>query len=121
MRILLNVIKRENFVFFDPENRVHLNRVTPFGNANILSTPLKRAILSGNVIDVDNEFNIEVSSTVRDINKALLDSLGIKPKVKEVIKDFSPKEEIPLEKIVPEEVTKETVKKKPKGKVKNNG
>lgn len=112
MRILLNVIKRENFVFFDPINKVHLNRVTPFGNADILSSSLKRAILAGNVIDVDNGFNVEISNKVKNINEGLLQSLKIKPKTKEIIKENDIEEEVLIEKVdieIPKEEVKEEV------------
>lgn len=84
MRILLNVTKKDNFVFFDPENRVHLNRVTPFGEATKISSSLKRAIIAGNVIDVDNEFDIKIPEKVSDINKSVLKFFNVKPKAKEV-------------------------------------
>lgn len=121
MRILLNIIKRENFVFFDPINKIHLNRVNPFGDVNVLSNQLKRAIAAGNVIDVDNEFEIEVSEKVKNINDALLKALKVQPKVKEIVVETVEikaeiLEEPKVEEVLQEEV-KEDKKKKSKGKV----
>lgn len=121
MRILLNIIKRENFVFFDPINKIHLNRVNPFGDVNVLSNQLKRAIVAGNVIDVDNEFEIEVSEKVKNINDALLKALKVQPKVKEIVVETVEikaeiLEEPKVEEVLQEEV-KEDKKKKSKGKV----
>lgn len=116
MRILLNVIKRENFVFFDPVNKIHLNRTNPFGEVNILSNQLKRAIAAGNVIDVDNEFEIEVSEKVKNINEALLKAFKVNRKVKEIEVKTEIIEELKVDDALDKEV-KEDKKKKSKSKV----
>ena len=86
MRVLLNIVKRDVSAFFDPVNRMHLNRVNPVGFARELSPSLKRAIIAGTVIDVDNSFGVEISEKVKEYNEKVLSFFNITRKAKEVIK-----------------------------------
>lgn len=82
IKLLLNVLKRNNYVFFDPESRLHLSLGSPMGFANIVSNSVKRAILAGNIIDIEKTTGIEVSERVEAINKAVLNHMGYIPKIK---------------------------------------
>lgn len=107
MRVLLNIAKRDNFSFFDPVNKVHLNRVNPMCKVSILSPSLRRAILAGNIIDVDNSFDLEVSDKIKDLNDRVLKILNVKREIKEEkINEPLINEEV-IEAAVEEEVSKE--------------
>ena len=85
MRVLLNIVKRDVSAFFDPVNRMHLNRVNPVGFARELSPSLKRAIIAGTIIDVDNSFGVEISEKVKEYNEKVLSFFNITKKVKKEI------------------------------------
>ena len=109
MRVLLNIAKRDNFSFFDPVNKVHLNRVNPMCKVSILSPSLRRAILAGNIIDVDNNFDLEISDKIKTLNEKVLKILNIKRKAKEEkINEPLVKEEV-VETAATEDVSKEEV------------
>lgn len=106
MRVLLNIAKRDNFSFFDPVNKVHLNRVNPMCKVSILSPSLRRAILAGNIIDVDNNFDLEVSDKIKALNDKVLKTLNVERKIKEEkINEPLINEEV-IEATVEEEVSK---------------
>ena len=109
MRVLLNIAKRDNFSFFDPVNKVHINRVNPMCEVSILSPSLRRAILAGNIIDVDNSFDLEISDKIKTLNEKVLKILNIKRKAKEEkINEPLVKEEV-VETAATEDVSKEEV------------
>lgn len=109
MRVLLNIAKRDNFSFFDPVNKVHLNRVKPMNKVSILSPSLRRAILAGNIIDVDNNFDLEISDKVKALNEKVLKTLNVKREIKEEkINEPLVKEEV-VETAATEDVSKEEV------------
>lgn len=76
IKLLLNVLKRNNYVFFDKENRLHLSLGSPIGFANHVSQSVKRAVLAGNVIDVNNVTGIEISDVVAANNEIVLKKMG---------------------------------------------
>lgn len=121
MRILLNITKRGNFVFFDPVNKIHLNRVNPMGIAKELSPALKRAIIAGNVIDVDNSFGVKVQEIVEKLNEKVLRTLNVVRVEKTVVeKEETPKiiieEKVEIIEEVKEEIKEEAPIEKPKKK-----
>ena len=77
MRILLNTVKKDNFTFFDPDNKVHLNRTNPLGVASELTPSLKRALIGNTVIDIDDYFKVPVTEYNRKTNDILLSIFGI--------------------------------------------
>lgn len=78
IKLLLNVLKRNNYVFYDKVNKLHLSLSSPVGFANTVSQSVKRAILAGNIIDINNVTGIEVSKAVADRNELVLQRLGYK-------------------------------------------
>ena len=83
MRVLLNITKRNNFVFFDPVNKVHMSRISPMAEVKELSPSIKRAILSGSLIDIDNSFGLKISSEMESLNEKVLKALNVERKIKE--------------------------------------
>lgn len=107
MRVLLNITKRNNFVFFDPVNKVHMSRISPMAEVKELSPSIKRAILSGSLIDIDNSFGLKISSEMESLNEKVLKALNVERKIKEekVVEPLIEKEVI--EAVTTEEATKE--------------
>lgn len=85
IKLLLNVLKRNNYVFYDKVNKLHLSLSSPVGFANTVSQSVKRAILAGNIIDINNVTGIEVSKAVADRNELVLQRLGYKKKEQVVL------------------------------------
>lgn len=115
MRILLNIAKRDTSVFFDPVSKIHLNRLNPFGFVKELTPSIKRAIVSGSIIDVDNYFNVEISKEVKALNDRVLQNFNITRKTKEEpvqVKDVV--ESITEEEVEAEKQPKKSTKKKVK-------
>lgn len=111
MRIMLNVIKRDNFVFLDVDNGIHLNRVYPFGYPTKITPALSRAIAAGCVIDIDNSFDIKISDIQTELNEAILKAFNITPIEKRPWEDlepsFKPWEDLTPAEPVPPEIPEE--------------
>ena len=85
MRILLNKTLRDNFAFFDPDSLACLDMQSPGADVLKVTPSIRRAILAGTVIDVDQESGLKLTEKQLQFQDAYLRHLGItrKPKVEE--------------------------------------
>ena len=82
MKVFLNISKRDNFVFYDPENNMHLSLIAPFGYPTKVTNALIRALKAGNVIDVNNTTGVEISDKIKFHNDIILKKLEVKRDLK---------------------------------------
>jgi hypothetical protein len=94
MRILLNKALRDNFAFFDPDSLACLDMASPGADVPKVTPSIRRAILAGTVIDVDNESGLKLTDKQRQFQAAYLQHLGIVPKQKVEVSDKSAIEEL---------------------------
>lgn len=80
MRILLNTLIRENYSFFDADSRACLDLSCPGAIVDGVTPAIKRGILAGTIIDVDNESGIEIGEKQKMFNAAYLRAKNIAPK-----------------------------------------
>lgn len=118
MRFLLNISKRDNFVFYDQKSKMHLSISSPIGFAKEITPVLKRSILAGNVIDIDNVSGVEVDENIKAINDKILKLYNLVPAVA-VIKEEKALVKEETTKVVEENVEEIQVEEKPKNKNKN--
>lgn len=78
IRVFLNVVKGDNYAFFDPESRTHLTLTSPMATIDRLTACIYRDILSGSIIDIDETSGIEVSERVATMRKTVLNKFQIK-------------------------------------------
>lgn len=107
MRILLNTLIRENYSFFDMDSRASLDLSCPGAIVNGITPAIRRGIIAGTIIDVDNESGIEIGEKQKKFNEAYLRHKGIA--VKEVNQKAASKEEDAVEEV---EISKKKNKKK---------
>jgi hypothetical protein len=84
MRILLNVLYKDNFSFFDPEYPLSLSLSKPGANVDHLTSAMKRGITHGTIIDVDGASEITVDAETLRIHNMLLAKMGIQRAEKKV-------------------------------------
>lgn len=111
MRILLNTLIRENYSFFDADSRACLDLSCPGAIVDRVTPAIKRGILAGTIIDVDNESGIEIGEKQKMFNAAYLRAKRIAPK--EEVKEIKEEEQ---EENTEAEIKEETKKNKNKKK-----
>lgn len=110
MRIALNILKRDNYVFFDPETLVHLSLSRPIVNVTKLSDSIMRGIRGGSLIDIDLKSGIEFDDKIQETRKYIMNRFGLQEE--KPAAPVEPKEESKQE--AKEDVVEESKTKKSK-------
>jgi hypothetical protein len=74
MRILLNKTLRDNYAFFDPESLACLDMQSPGADVPKVTPSIRRAILAGTVIDVDQESGLKLTEKQYNSKKLIFDT-----------------------------------------------
>lgn len=77
IRLILNTLKRENYAFYDPDSKITLRLDRMSAKVEKLTPAIERAIMAGNIIDVDKVSNIKISDAEENLQETLLRKLGI--------------------------------------------
>lgn len=122
MRIVLNVARRDNYMFMDRESRLFLNLSNPVGIIEKPSKAVLRGIKFDTLIDIDEVTGITVSPEHKIVHDKLIRRMGLARLNKEAEKaakeDLVKEGKAAIEQLVEEakEPAKESKAKKSKGK-----
>lgn len=58
-RLGLNVARKDNYVFFDPDAPLHLSLTMPVGYTNRVTASIVRGLKAGTIIDIDHVIDLE--------------------------------------------------------------
>lgn len=90
MRILLNTLIRDNYAFFDSDSKACLDLSSPGAIVEGVTPAIRRGILAGTIIDVDQESGIVLAPKQAHIQDLYLKHMGIERKPKETKAETPP-------------------------------
>lgn len=77
IRLFLNLAHRDAYSLFDEKTGVRFNISDPYKTVPYISEPLRRSIVAGKIIDIDNISGIKLDPKTIDIQNRVLASVGI--------------------------------------------